>query len=599
MTIVSRTFFAVFAALAALMSAGSTGLAQPVLTVTPSVTSNTYQGDITLNITGLTNTEQVTIQRWIDGNANGVIDAGEPMMESFNIADGGAMVINGVTNVNVPFDSNSATGAITTTLNFAANMAIENMTGHFVYAVVSPGGRFAPVTATFTVTNAALNQSISGIIYSNGVPSPFAVVVAQDTQAQNPVGSAVADVGGHYVLALPAGNYALIGSAINCYFDQSSAPSFTLTNGISSTNNLFLTGGGTNTISGSVYDAGNSNGIGGLLLQFQSGSLFEIGFTDTNGNYSAAVSPAFWKIQATKERLARRAYLVPQATFQVDATGGSVTSANIALPAGNALFYGRVTDNANNPFANVEVDGSTDNNIYSAKGFTDLNGYYAVAALGDLTNDWNCSVNNGKNTAIADYIINTFQSVTNAPNQVNLQNFTALPATATISGHVQDNSGTNIVGVSLQASATIGGNNYSTFDGATDGSGNYSLAVATGQWAVEFLTGGHDSGSLDVQGYVDLSTPHLVNIPPTNAVLNLTVYPIGTPFITSPQRFGSQQFRFTINGVTNVSYTVQVSTNLASTNWANLFSLTLTNNLFPVVDTSATNGLRFYRVQKN
>jgi hypothetical protein len=82
-------------------------------------------------------------------------------------------------------------------------------------------------------------------------------------------------------------------------------------------------------------------------------------------------------------------------------------------------------------------------------------------------------------------------------------------------------------------------------------------------------------------------------------VLNLTVYPIGTPFITSPQRISSTQFGFVINGVTNVSYTVQVSTNLASTNWVNLFSLTLTNNVFPVVDVNATNKVGFYRVQKN
>src|ERR1700678_2347696 len=242
MKIVSRKIFSMVAVIAVLAGTGSISVAQPVLSVTPSVISNTYPGDITLNITGLTNTEQVQVQRWIDGNANGVIDPGEQMMESFTIADGGAMVISGVTNLNVPFDSNSVTGAITTTLNFAASMTIENMTGHFVYAVVSPSGRFAPVTATFTVTNAALNQSISGIIYSNGVPSPYAVVVAQDLVAQNPVGSAVADAGGHYVLALPAGNYGLIGTAQNCYFDQSSAPSFTLTNGVSSTNNLYLTG---------------------------------------------------------------------------------------------------------------------------------------------------------------------------------------------------------------------------------------------------------------------------------------------------------------------------------------------------------------------
>jgi len=276
-----------------------------------------------------------------------------------------------------------------------------------------------------------------------------------------------------------------------------------------------------------------------------------------------------------------------------------VSNANIALAKGNALFYGRITDNSNNPFANVEVDGGTDNSTSSAKGFSDLNGYYSVAVLGDLTNYWNCGVNNGKNTSIENYVINQFPSITNAPNQTTLQNFIALPATAAISGHVQSNSGTNIVGVSLQAFALIGGNNYSALDASTDGSGNYSLAVSAGKWDVEFQTGGHDSGNLNVQGYVDLNSPHFVNVPPTNAVLNLTVYPIGTPVISSPQRFSSTQFGFVINGATNVNYTVQVSTNLASTNWVNLFSFTPTNNTFPVVDINATNSPRFYRVQKN
>ena len=573
------------------------------LSVSPAVTSNTYPGVITLNITGLTNTEQVVVQRWFDGNANGAIDAGEVMMELFKINDGGAMIISGITNLNVPFDSNSTTGAITTTVNFAASMAIENMTGHFVCAVASPTGRFAPVTATFTVTNAALNQSISGIIYSNGVPSPYAFIVAQDTQAQNPVGSAIADARGHYLLALRPGSYALIGSAPNCYLDQNAAPSFTLTNGISSTNNIFLTGGGTNTISGSVYDAANSNGIGGLLLQLQSGSLFEVAFTDTNGNYSAAVPPAFWKIKPSKERLSRRAYVLPEATFQVNTAGGNVTNANIALPKGNALFYGRITDNSNHPFANVEVDAGTGNNsggsTFAAKGYTDQNGYYTVVVLGDLTNYWNCNVNDAKNTAIANYVLNTANSITNAPGQVNLQNFIALPATATISGHVQSSTNNPIVGVALTANAFIGGNNYQALDATTDGSGNYSLAVAAGQWQVQFQTGGHDSGNLDVQGYEDLTAPHVVPVPPTNAVLNLTVYPTGTPVISALQRFSSTQFGFNVSGATNVNYTVLVSTNLASTNWMNLLSFSLTTNPFPVVDVSATNKARFYRVQKN
>ena len=69
--------------------------------------------------------------------------------------------------------------------------------------------------------------------------------------------------------------------------------------------------------------------------------------------------------------------------------------------------------------------------------------------------------------------------------------------------------------------------------------------------------------------------------------------------MSQPQRFGSSQFAFIINGASNVNYTVQVSTNLALTNWTPLDSFQLTTNPFPVVDTHATNSPRFYRVQEN
>jgi hypothetical protein len=318
--------------------------------------------------------------------------------------------------------------------------------------------------------------------------------------------------------------------------------------------------------------------------------------TDTNGNYSASVSSSFWKIKPSKERLARRAYITSDANFQVDTTAGDVTNANIALPKGNALFYGRVTDNSNAPLANLEVDGGS--SLDDSKGYTDQNGYYSVAILGDQTNYWACSLNDGKNTVLARYVFNTFNGQTFTPGQTVLQNFIGLPTIGSISGHVQDNSGNPVTGVALSGNANISGNNYQTLDSTTDNSGNYSLAVATGQWNVEFLEG-NSSDNLDAHGYADLTAPHIVSIPPTNATLNIIVYPLGTPTMTAPQRFSSTQFGFNLNGVSNVTYTVQVSTNLASTNWASLFSLILTNNPFPVVDTQATNGQRFYRVLKN
>jgi hypothetical protein len=235
---------------------------------------------------------------------------------------------------------------------------------------------------------------------------------------------------------------------------------------------------------------------------------------------------------------------------------------------------------------------------YEAVGFSDQNGYYSVAVLGDRTNAWYCGINSGKNTPLANFVMNTFDSVTFSNNQAVLRNFVALPATATISGHIQDNTGADVAGVGLNANAKIGGNYYKSLDGTTDSSGNYSLPVVSGQWTLQFFSGNF-SDALDYNGYVDLYGPHTATVPPTNAILNITVYPLGTPLMSSPQRFGSQQFSFAINGAVNVSYTVQVSTDLSSTNWVDMFSLQLTNNPFVVTDFNATNSQRYYRVLKN
>jgi len=104
------------------------------LTMTPSATSNTYTGSITLAIAGLTNGQPVTVETYLDMNGNGVVDASEPLLDTFPITDGGASVIGGITNISVPFDRNSAAGAITTKLNFSP--PFENVAAQKIYRVL-------------------------------------------------------------------------------------------------------------------------------------------------------------------------------------------------------------------------------------------------------------------------------------------------------------------------------------------------------------------------------------------------------------------------------------------------------------------------------
>ncbi len=573
------------------------------LTVTPAIVGNDYTGFITLNITGLGTGEKVVIQKYLDENTNGVVEPGDLLMDAFKIADGGAMMINGIVNPNVPYDRNITNGSITTKLNFAPPMVLENIVGQHLYQLSSTNGSFAPVTATLLVTNAATGQTLSGIVYSNGIaPLAHAVVVVLPPDGNGYTGATMTDANGHYQINVNPGTCLLMAACPNYFIDQSLAPLVTVTNGLSATNDFSLTRG-TVTLAGSLYDSGNSNGIGGLMFQVESGNLFGVGFTDTNGNFSAAVSPGYWKLQPNKERAPRRAFVPPQNSWQVDASTGSVANVNLALNKGNAMFYGRITGPAGLPLANIEFNAGDTNNQYSSKGFSDTNGDYAVVVLGDTnqlgtTNLCWSDANTSANQSLAGAILNVYDSTNVLANHAIQENYVVLPVSAQVSGQVRDGSGNPVVGVELSGyTFDLGGYNYQSLTARTDNSGNYRFGVAAGTWQVQFIYGSnHDLAN---QGLVDLLGPYSVSIPPTNAILNLTVYPNGTPLIRAASRNAPAQFNFSVAGAVGASYTLQVSTNLATTNWASLYTFQLTSNNFPIIDNQATNSPRYYRLLKN
>jgi hypothetical protein len=571
--------------------------AQVTLTVSPSVTSNTYPGFITLNITGLTNTEQVIVQRWLDANDNGLIDPGEPMLEAFKIQDGGAMVIGGITNVSVPYDSNPTNGAITTTLNFGPPLTLMDIVGQQIFRVVSPTGRFAPVTATLTVTNAPLPQSVSGVVYSNGVAGlPYAVVVALGTPNQKYAGATVADGGGNYHLTLPTGQYTLIGVYPGYYVDQNLAPSVTLTNGVNATNNLSATNSTGPVIAGQIYDVANSNTLGGVFLQLtlSGGSLFAVAFTDTNGNYSAPVTSNIWKLKLEGTQMAHRAYIIPENNAAtVNAALGSVSNVNLALFQGNALYYGRFTDNSGAPLVNYDLGANDSSNQFKADGFTDTNGDYGVAVLNTTNTPWFVGPSSD-NISLVNDIINSQQNAISNNIATALNNFFLLPITAQISGQLTDNTGHPISSIGVSAYMSVGATNYNTAFVDTDTNGDYAFGAGNGTWYVfanQF--GGH---SLASAGLYDPAPYHGVTIPPTNVVVNIVVYPANLPQFGQPVHVSSSQFNFNLYGANNDNYTVQTSTNLASTNWV---TLTIISNLpsspFLIQDFQATNTVRFYR----
>ena len=80
----------------------------------------------------------------------------------------------------------------------------------------------------------------------------------------------------------------------------------------------------------------------------------------------------------------------------------------------------------------------------------------------------------------------------------------------------------------------------------------------------------------------------------TNKVLSITINP--KPVLGSASWL-TNQFQMRLTGASNQIYTVQMSTNLSSTNWISLFiTNNTTTNSFLLTDPNATNQQRFYRI---
>ena len=69
-----------------------------------------------------------------------------------------------------------------------------------------------------------------------------------------------------------------------------------------------------------------------------------------------------------------------------------------------------------------------------------------------------------------------------------------------------------------------------------------------------------------------------------------------TPMLTLPGWLGGDKFQFTINSPPGQVLQVQVSTNLASTNWTLLGQVTNTTGTLSFTNTSATARQQFYRL---
>lgn len=518
------------AILAAIVNLG----AAATFSLTPSTVSNTYNGTITLNISGLTNGESVVVQKFLDLNTNGVIDSGDLLVQQYALTDGKASVIAGVTNINVPGDSTGTNGAIVSQQNFLTAGISGQMVGRYLYKLSSPSGRFTGITNAFTVTQTTYAQSFTGTVRSSGTNVPYASVLlflpSSGGGMGSPIGGTIASSSGAYTLNAPPGSYLVWAFKKGFVTDFSTVPMLTLNSGATVTTNLSLLPAAL-TISGKAADIANSAlPLPGIMAAWQStNNLLAVGFTDTNGNFSVPVTPSLWQWGGDQSGLVCQGYLDFSGQGQPMAltTTGSVANASVAFPKGTALFYGTIKDAQNLPLSGIGVFASPNNGgLYEGDGTSDQNGNYVVAVTGG---NWNLQVSTDKNPALASYIFSQVNSLTISDGQAVQQNFVAVQATNHISGYLRDNNNNPISGVGIWASATINGMAFNQQGPNTDSTGYYSLNVANGTWDVGVSTCSNCGDGLP-GNYLAPASQSVV-IANNNSVLNF-VAPVASSQIT-------------------------------------------------------------------
>jgi len=492
--------------LACLAALARPALATVAFTLTPAAISNTYNDTITFQVTGLTNAgDTVVVQKYLDANGDGVVDAGDVLWQQFTLTDGQAgMVIDGVTNFNVPGDADGlANEQITAHLYPQADFS-QVIAANYLLVITSPANHFLPLTNSLLVTNFPYAQKFTGTVLNNGAPVPYANVLlfpASGTSGDgpgNPIGGVVANNAGVYSLPAPAGPYLLVPFKTNYVASLAGAAGVVLSSGATLNTNLSLLAT-TRSISGQIVDAANtSQGLPGMLVTAaMKNGLLGISTTDSNGFFTLGVTTNQWGISLLGAGLAFHGYVGPQNKVDVNTVTGNVAGVTLALPKATALFYGNVKNNSGSPFAGEVAIYAYDNNngLYQTDGYTDANGNYVTAALGGLgANDpWNVGVDNSSSFPNDNFSQPPFDQNggTNLlAGQAVLADFTVIPAPNLITGNVKFN-GTNLVNLTVNA-YTEDTNNYQA-QATTDGSGNYTLIVGNGTWNVSVNCQGNNN----------------------------------------------------------------------------------------------------------
>ncbi len=474
-----------------------------ILNIDRPLVTNDFSGKITLTITGLMANQTVLVEKYVDLNGNGIIDAGqEGLVRSFTVTDGQLPLIGGVRNLNVPGDDDgAANSSIQVQLDFpGVDTVFGSTVGKFVYRVSDPVGPTTLATATFEVKQKAWPQGVSGRISAlTGDTSLGGAFVALAPPDGSPVAASFTDANGNYQFNAPTGSY-VIYVVKTGYVTDSSATSVTVVTNQFATKNLALASGGF-TIAGKLSDSSSGAGIPGIFVNAEStNNLFAGAVTDANGDYSFAVTASQWKVKSGESSLVQLGYLKLQNKVITNTPATGSATINFSLPKATALVYGSVKDSLNNPVNALGMSANDQGNLYGSDGRTfSPNGNYT---LGVAAGTWSVGPEPDDLPARG-YTGGSGTNVSLTSGQALLVNFILSGVTTHLRGQIKDDSGAPITNMSIvvQPVPMVAGGAASLYP-KTDSNGNFDVGVRAGTWNINLeCVEGQNRGLVGVTAY--------------------------------------------------------------------------------------------------
>ena len=220
------------------------------------------------------------------------------------------------------------------------------------------------------------------------------------------------------------------------------------------------------------FDASNPNGnSNGPLVTADANGYFDLGVFGGGGAATRA-----WTLGLNVGNTPLD-YVPTTPTFQVQ-DGVDINGISFLVYDVTTHLYGQVVDENNNPVGNISMWGSlTPNGNANAGVNVDSGGNFDLPLFGG---NWNLGLSNIGGLGIIPQDFNI--TVTDHADQSGLV-FHVIHAANSISGVVTGTGGTGLGGLSVYASASVGGRSYGTTT-TTDAGGHYGLSVFGSTWSV-------------------------------------------------------------------------------------------------------------------